>query len=280
MSAREAGTTAEEVMPLSSVQADPKKSREERDDWGFLMAETLHHRATQSTPVVEPLVSEPTRISVPARRIGVGKRMLDLALAIPAALITLPIVLVLAAISFALYREMPFFRQPRVGHGGKEFTFWKIRTLPSIAPDTADKYQLRSMELPKFANVLRAHHLDELPQLWLVIAGKMTLVGPRPEMPTLSASFDQQFVAKRVSVKPGCTGLWQISRGSRGLIGESPEWDTHYVEHATVRLDLWIMFGTVLMMAKLREVTALSDIPRWTGAAVRPESSDRPLEFA
>ena len=102
--------------------------------------------------------------------------------------------------------------------------------------------------------MLRGHHLDELPQLWLVIAGKMTLVGPRPEMPTLSASFDREFVADRVSVKPGCTGLWQVSQGSRGLIGESPEWDRHYVEHATLRLDLWIMFRTVLMMAKLREV--------------------------
>jgi lipopolysaccharide/colanic/teichoic acid biosynthesis glycosyltransferase len=209
-------------------------------------------------------------VVVPVQRIGVGKRALDLVIAIPAAIITLPIVLVFAAISFALYRETPFFRQPRLGHGGREFTFWKIRTLPSIAPDTADKYQLRSIELPRFANVLRGHHLDELPQLWLVIAGKMTLVGPRPEMPTLSNSFDPDFVARRVSVKPGCTGLWQVSHGSRGLIGESPEWDTFYVEHATLRLDLWIMFRTLLMMVKLREVHSLSDIPRWTGAAPLP----------
>jgi lipopolysaccharide/colanic/teichoic acid biosynthesis glycosyltransferase len=139
--------------------------------------------------------------------------------------------------------------------------------LPRIAPDTADKYQLRAMDLPRFAQIVRGHHLDELPQLWLVIAGRMTLVGPRPEMPTLSASFDQQFVAERVSIKPGCTGLWQVSKGSRGLIGESPEWDRHYVEHGTVRLDLWIMYRTVLMMAKLREVALLSQIPRWTGAA-------------
>jgi lipopolysaccharide/colanic/teichoic acid biosynthesis glycosyltransferase len=140
--------------------------------------------------------------------------------------------------------------------------------LPSIAPDTADKYQLRSMALPRFAELLRAHHLDVLPQLWLVIAGRMSLVGPRPEMPTLSASFDQQFVATRVSVKPGCTGLWQVSQASRGLIGEAPEWDTHYVAHGTLRLDVWIMFRTILMMAKMREVPGLGDIPRWTGAAV------------
>ena len=267
-------------MPSSLVQADPKKSREVRDDRGSPMTEILHDPSRSPMQhTADPIVSVPPVVLVPARRLSLGKRTLDLAIAIPAAIITLPIVLVLAAISYALYRETPFFRQPRLGHGGKEFTFWKIRTLPSIAPDTADKYQLRSMDLPRFASVLRAHHLDELPQLWLVITGQMTLVGPRPEMPTLSASFDRNFVAKRVSVKPGCTGLWQISQGSRGLIGESPEWDTHYVERATLRLDAWIMFRTVLMMAKLREVRSLSDLPRWTGAAPRPESSPNSLEF-
>ena len=266
-------------MPLSSVQADPKKSQEFRDDRGSPMTEILH-AASRAQRTAEPLVSVPSVVVVPTRRISIGKRVLDLVISIPAAIMTLPVVLLFATVSWALYRETPLFRQPRLGHGGKEFTFWKIRTLPSIAPDTADKYQLRSIALPRFARVMRAHHLDELPQLWLVIAGKMTLVGPRPEMPTLSASFDRGFVATRVSVKPGCTGLWQISQASRGLIGESPEWDAHYVRHATLRLDLWIMFRTVLMMIKLREVERLSDIPRWTGAVPRPDSSANPVEFA
>jgi lipopolysaccharide/colanic/teichoic acid biosynthesis glycosyltransferase len=231
------------------------------------MTEILHETSRlPAQRTADPIVSTPPAVLVPTRRLSIGKRALDLAIAIPAAIVTLPIVLLLAAISFAMYHETPFFRQPRLGHGGKEFTFWKIRTLPSIAPDTADKYQLRSMELPRFANVLRAHHLDELPQLWLVIVGQMTLVGPRPEMPTLSASFDPSFVAERLAVRPGCTGLWQVSKGSRGLIGETPEWDVYYVNNTTLRLDLWIMFRTVLMMAKMREVAELTDIPRWTGA--------------
>jgi lipopolysaccharide/colanic/teichoic acid biosynthesis glycosyltransferase len=183
--------------------------------------------------------------------------------------ISLPITLILAAISWYKYRQVPFFHQPRVGHGGREFTFWKVRTLPKMAPDTADKYQLQALDLPGFAQFLRNHHLDELPQLWLVIAGKMSLVGPRPEMPTLSASFDPAFVAERVSIKPGCTGLWQISIASRGLIGEAHEWDMHYVQHSTLRLDLWIMFRTVRMMIRLCEVAKVSDIPRWTGASSR-----------
>lgn len=233
------------------------------------MTDTLHQTSTTATPQVSDLVVEtPVRVVVPTHKISARKRALDLAIAIPAAVLTLPLVLVFAAISWFKYREFPLFRQPRLGHGGEEFTFWKIRTLPSIAPDTADKYQLQALPIPRFAQVLRNHHLDELPQLWLVVAGKMTLVGPRPEMPTLSASFDQSFVAERLAVRPGCTGLWQVSKGSRGLIGEAPEWDRHYVNHTTLRLDLWIMFRTVLMMARMREVTELTDIPRWTGATV------------
>src|SRR5688500_18231430 len=167
---------AEEAMLSHLVRVDPKKSREVRDDRGSPMTEILHDPCrSPMQQTSEPNVSVPPVVLVPSRRLGLAKRAIDLAIAIPAAIITLPIVLVLAAISFALYRETPFFRQPRVGHGGKEFTFWKIRTLPRIAPDTADKYQLRSIDLPRFAEILRVRHLDELPQLWLVIAGKMSL---------------------------------------------------------------------------------------------------------
>jgi lipopolysaccharide/colanic/teichoic acid biosynthesis glycosyltransferase len=232
------------------------------------MADTFHQITDADIRTTEELVvTTPRPVSVMRRRMSLRKRALDLSIAIPAALITLPITLCLAAVSWYKYREAPFFRQPRIGHGGGEFTFWKVRTLPRLAPETADKYQLQALDLPRFAQLLRNRHLDELPQLWLVIAGKMSLVGPRPEMPTLSASFDQSFVAERVSVKPGCTGLWQVSVASRGLIGEAGEWDMHYVAHSTLRLDLWIMFRTVLMMTRLREVEQLGDIPRWTGAA-------------
>src|SRR5262245_5995341 len=139
-------------MALSSVQLDPKKSREDCDNWGFAMTETLHDTGSLSyTTRVEPIVTVPAHISVPTRRLAFRKRLFDVLLAVPLAILTLPIVLVLAFASFALYREVPFFRQPRLGHGGKEFTFWKVRTLPRITPDTADKYQLKAMELPKFA---------------------------------------------------------------------------------------------------------------------------------
>lgn len=244
---------------------------------GSGMTDTLHiphtkHSTNELSTSHGPLPSGPVALRVPTRRLSAGKRLLDLAIAVPAAIASLPVVVALAAISSVRYRQWPFFTQPRLGEGGAEFQFWKIRTLPSIVPDTADKYQLQALNLPKFARVVRVRHLDELPQLWLVIAGKMTLVGPRPEMPTLSASFDQSFVADRLAVRPGCTGLWQVSRASRGLIGESPEWDEHYVRTATLRLDVWIMYRTWRLVSRLDEVTELREIPRWTGAALPPRS--------
>jgi lipopolysaccharide/colanic/teichoic acid biosynthesis glycosyltransferase len=233
------------------------------------MADTFQHTTRATTTPDNLVLRTAPPVSVVRRRMPLRKRLLDLAIAIPAAVLTAPVTLVLVAMSWYQFRQTPFFRQPRIGHGGGEFTFWKVRTLPKMVPDTADKSQLPTAPIPPFAQFLRNHHLDELPQLWLVIAGKMSIVGPRPEMPTLSASFDQGFVAERVSVKPGCTGLWQVSVGSRGLIGEAAEWDMHYVHNATVRLDLWIMFRTVLMMIRLCELQQIDDIPRWTGASTR-----------
>ena len=82
-----------------------------------------------------------------------------------------------------------------------------MRTLPTTAPRYATKYELVRLRIPAFSLMLRRLHLDELPQLLHVLAGKMSLVGPRPEMPNLYCAFDAEFAERRVSVRPGCTGL-------------------------------------------------------------------------
>jgi lipopolysaccharide/colanic/teichoic acid biosynthesis glycosyltransferase len=233
------------------------------------MTNTLHDHNETIAGIQLPTRLEAAPVSVAARRIPRRKRAFDLLVAIPAALVTLPLTAALAVGCAIRYRQAPLFDQPRIGRGGQVFKFWKVRTLPKFAPDTADKYQLDALDLPNFARKLRYHHLDEFPQLWLVVAGRMSLVGPRPEMPTLSASFDEAFVAERVSVQPGCTGLWQISTSARKLIGEAPEFDTHYVRNWTLRLDLWVAMRTLPAMMGGNEITSLSEIPRWTGAAVR-----------
>jgi lipopolysaccharide/colanic/teichoic acid biosynthesis glycosyltransferase len=181
------------------------------------------------------------------------------------------VVAVLALGSLVSYRASPFFVQKRLGRDGRLFYFVKIRSLPTSTPITANKYQLADVENHRWGRFLRHYHLDELPQLWLVVTARMSLVGPRPEMPSLSATFDQEFVRERLLVRPGCTGLWQISEGSAGLIGETPEYDLHYVRHWTHRLDAWVLMRSVAEIAGGRSLHAVYEIPDWTGASAEPE---------
>ena len=184
--------------------------------------------STQRTPSPR----HPHQTATPLTHEG-KKRIFDLAIALPAVVLTLPLIVVLAVGSAISFRAWPFFTQTRLGHHGKEFRFVKIRSLPASAPAPADKYELQAVQNTRFGRFLRTWHLDELPQLWLVVWGTMSLVGPRPEMPSLAATFDPDFVAERMTVKPGCTGLWQISDASGGLIGENPSYDRLYVAESS-----------------------------------------------
>jgi lipopolysaccharide/colanic/teichoic acid biosynthesis glycosyltransferase len=191
------------------------------------------------------------------------KRAADIALGVVLALIALPLVTTLAVISAVMFRCWPFFTQERVGLGGATFRIVKIRTLPRTTPALADKYAIASVALPVFARFLRATHLDELPQLLLVPSGHMSLVGPRPEMRFLHDGGDPAFARLRTSVRPGCTGLWQISRTNGQLIWQAPEYDEFYVRHACVRLDLWILAQTLQSITPFSRAITLEDVPRW-----------------
>ncbi len=177
-----------------------------------------------------------------------AKRLFDLLVALPAAILTLPAVIVLCVASSISFRSWPLFIQERVGRHQRPFRFVKIRSLPIDTPNDVDKYALRHICNTRFGNFIRRTHLDELPQLWLVVLGTMSLVGPRPEMPSLARSFEADFSRTRSSVRPGCTGFWQVSEVAPGLIGEHPEYDIFYVRFACLRFDLWILIHTVRVM--------------------------------
>jgi lipopolysaccharide/colanic/teichoic acid biosynthesis glycosyltransferase len=208
------------------------------------------------------------------------KRIFDLAIALPLTVATLPLVVILAIGSAISFRAWPIFTQIRLGHHGKEFRFVKIRSLPADAPVTADKYELERMPNTRFGRFLRRFHLDELPQLWLVVFGTMSLVGPRPEMPCLAATFDQDFVAMRMTVKPGCTGLWQISDASAGLIGEDTRYDLFYINNRSLRLDLWILVQTALEIAGRPSLNSVNDLPEWTASDRNVEVREQVVEAA
>lgn len=197
-----------------------------------------------------------------AGRVDVPRRAFELLVASMLLLVVLPMIVLFALVLAASLRAWPFFSQTRIGRDGRAFTFWKLRTLPRTAPSYADKYQIQTVHIPPAAQVLRATHLDELPQLFLVLTGKMSLVGPRPEMPHLHEAFDGPHRRAREALRPGCAGIWQISVDNDRLIHESPVYDLFYAEHASLRLDVWILWRTALLVLGGPRV-GVDDVPTW-----------------
>jgi lipopolysaccharide/colanic/teichoic acid biosynthesis glycosyltransferase len=195
-------------------------------------------------------------------RQAMARRTFDVVVGTALLIVAIPMIAMFALVLAASLRAWPFFVQTRIGHGGAAFRFIKLRTLPPTAPAYADKYAIQDVDIPFFARVLRATHLDELPQLLLVIAGKMSLVGPRPEMPQLHRSFVGAHRAAREQLRPGCAGIWQVSVDNHRLINEAPEYDLFYAEHASLRLDAWVLWRTALLAVGGRRV-GLDAVPRW-----------------
>lgn len=194
------------------------------------------------------------------------KRPADVVLGGIAALVALPIVATLAVVGAVVFRGNPFFVQSRVGKDGRDFRLWKLRSLPPETPRYADKYALQEVPVCAYGRFIRRFHLDELPQLFHVPTGRMSLVGPRPEMRFLHEQMPPAFAEMRVSVRPGCTGLWQLSPAVERLICEAPEYDCFYVAHRSWRLDAWILWRTVLTLLRIGRPITLAQVPGWARA--------------
>jgi lipopolysaccharide/colanic/teichoic acid biosynthesis glycosyltransferase len=175
-----------------------------------------------------------------------AKAGMDVVLGSVLALVALPVIVVAALGSLLVFRASPFVVQERIGYRGRTFRFLKLRTLPPTVPPAIDKYALAGFPIPWWGRALRAAHIDELPQLLLVPVRRMSLVGPRPEMVALADRYPLDFAAQRTRVLPGCTGLWQVSVASTGMIYEAPEYDSCYIAHLSLSLDLWILVRTVV----------------------------------
>lgn len=181
------------------------------------------------------------------------KRATDLAIAIPAYVLTLP---VQAIVALAVLRDLGkpvLFVQDRPGLGGKVFKLVKFRTMKAAdrKPGSEDD-AVRITELGRF---LRATSLDELPTLLNVIKGDMSLVGPRPLLVSYIPMYTAE-EARRHEVKPGITGLAQVS-GRNGLTWEEKfELDIRYVDHRSMGLDLLIMLRTLRAVVTKEGISA------------------------
>ena len=205
-----------------------------------ISAPTLHE------PEAEPVLL-PTMDGGPTGTPALVKRAIDLVVVVVLLLVVLPTMLI-AAVGVRLSSRGPIlFRQERVGRGGRVFVMYKFRTYPVDHVDATVALPTESCPLP-FGRFLRRTSIDELPQLFNILLGHMSLVGPRPERPRFAAELAAQIpgYVDRLRAPAGLTGLAQI----RGLHGTSSltdriEADNEYIDRWSVWSDLRILLATV-----------------------------------
>jgi lipopolysaccharide/colanic/teichoic acid biosynthesis glycosyltransferase len=171
-----------------------------------------------------------------------GKRLLDLTLALPLLLLTLPLLAGAAALAAIQNRGQWLFQQQRPGWRGQLFTLYKIQTMTS-ARDAAGQLLPDAARLPRLGRWLRATSLDELPQLWNIVRGDLSLVGPRPLLPEYLPLYSPA-QARRHEVRPGLTGWAQVNGRNAISWEEKFVYDVWYVDHLSFGLDLTILWRT------------------------------------
>ena len=197
------------------------------------------------------------------------KKVMDRAIALPLFLASLPVMAV-AAVWIKLSSHGPaFYRQMREGFASERLAVWKLRTMSvdgdrlldawfDAHPEDREHWKLHfklkhdPRVLPVIGRLLRRTSLDELPQLWSVLKGEMSLVGPRPLPDYHLEQFPRVFRALRTRVLPGLTGLWQVSARSDGDLKVQEALDTFYIRNWSPWLDLYIVARTVAAVVRAR----------------------------
>lgn len=189
------------------------------------------------------------------------KRMIDLAGAAIGLALLLPLFAVIAVAIMLETPGGPIFRQTRVGRGGRLFMCWKFRSMRKdaeqmkaslLALNEANGHIFKLRDDPRRTRVgkfLRKTSLDELPQLWNVLKGEMSLVGPRPPLPAEVARYSERELL-RLAVEPGITGLWQVTLRGRHDFADMVALDIEYARRRSLPLDLRIYAQTVVTVLR------------------------------
>jgi exopolysaccharide biosynthesis polyprenyl glycosylphosphotransferase len=180
----------------------------------------------------------------------VAKRLFDLCAASLLVVLLAPVLIGIALIVKLTSKGPIFFVQKRVGYHGRRFRFFKFRSMYTNTPVYAVTPQSgNDPRITPIGRFLRRSSLDELPQLFNVLYGDMSLVGPRPEMPFIVEQYNELH-KQRLNVKPGITGLWQISADRKIAIHENMDYDMYYINNQSFLLDMVILAKTVTSCLK------------------------------
>lgn len=184
------------------------------------------------------------------------KRLFDILASSVALILLSPLFLILAIKIKGEDGGPVFYSQIRIGKDEKPFRIYKFRSMvvnaekmkkDLLAQNEVEGAMFKMHDDPRITKVgkfIRAHSLDELPQLWNVLIGNMSLVGPRPPLPKeveMYSDYDKQ----RLLVKPGCSGLWQATSRNSADFAEMVQLDIKYINKSGVFMDLWIIFKTI-----------------------------------
>jgi exopolysaccharide biosynthesis polyprenyl glycosylphosphotransferase len=235
----------------------------------------LHERGVQITPMFalyqdltgrvpvshlgdDWYVALPAHVKKNGRTYMGVKRVWDFAMALLGLVLTAPLI-PLVALAIRLDSPGPvFFKQVRVGRGGKMFKIVKFRTMRHNAEANTGAVWAtdRDPRITRVGRFLRKSRLDEIPQLWNVLVGDMSFVGPRPERPEFDEELEREipFYRARRAVRPGLTGWAQVSYGYGNSLLDSlrkVEYDLYYIKNESLYLDLLILLRTVAVVLKL-----------------------------
>lgn len=213
--------------------------------------------AVAATPKLHSDVHHPTG----AYRNGL-KLAFDSLAVIMSVPVVLPIILLLALLVMCGGGQ-PFYRQARVGRGGRLYTMWKLRTMvvdadTRLAAHLAANHEAREEwgttqklkadpRITRFGRFLRKTSLDELPQLWNVLKGDMSLVGPRPMMPEQASLYSGQAY---YTLRPGITGLWQVSERNASTFADRARYDALYDHDLSFVTDLKLLAATLRVVIR------------------------------
>lgn len=177
------------------------------------------------------------------------KRGIDILASLSVIVITSPLLLFIMLIILMQDFKNPIFKQSRIGKGGKEFTFYKFRSMPVGTPNV-ESSQREQIKITPFGKLLRRTNLDELPQLYSILIGDMSLIGPRPPIPSQVQLIDLRRSNGSLDLKPGLTGWAQVNSYDNMPDSVKANYDEFYFKNRSFKLDTIIVLKTLLYLTK------------------------------